>query len=158
MDFNLDLFFDSDCACSDSVTYSEAFITCPYNDREKVINSLHNQVLNDAAVITSERLAVKSYSSQANVILVKCEWNKPLYEDRTIPLSTAMPLILEKAIKASKTSTFAETWESMLPHLLGKPHERRSSLFVNQETGQAIKKAWEILINSGMFGPINTRK
>jgi len=59
-----------------------------------------------------------------------------------------MPLILEKAIDASKISTFAETWDNMLPHLLGKPHGRRSSLFVNQET----------LINSGMFGPINTRK
>lgn len=141
-----------------TVFFTQGFITCPYDDGQKVIDSVHKQVLNDAALITAERLAVKLYSSQATAILVKCEWNKPLYDDGTIPLSTAMPLILEKAIEASKVSTFAETWDSMLPHLLGKPHGRRSSLFVNQETGQAIKKTWEILINSGMFGPINTRK
>jgi len=141
-----------------TIFFAHGFITCPYDDGQKVIDSVQSQEYNDAAFISAERLDVKFYSSQATAILVKCEWNKPLYDDRTIPLSTAMPLILEKAIKISKTSTCAETWDNMLPHLLGKPHGRRSSLFVNQETGQAVKKTWELLINSGMFGPINTRK
>lgn len=141
-----------------TVFFAHGFITCPYGDGEDVIESVHAQKYNDVAFISAERLDVKFYSSHATAILVKCEWNKPLYDDGTIPLSTATPLILEKAIDASKISTFAETWDNMLPHLLGKPHGRRSSLFVNQETGQAIKRTWEILINSGMFGPINTRK
>lgn len=151
----------SDCGykgLDHTVFFTHGFITCPYDDGQKVIDSVRKQILNDAALITAERLAVKFYSSQATAVLIKCEWNKPLYDDGTIPLSTAMPLILEKAVDASKISTFAETWDNMLPHLLGKPHGRRSSLFVNQETGQAIKKTWELLINSGMFGPINTRK
>lgn len=141
-----------------TVFFAHGFITCPYGDGEDVIESVQAQKYNDVAFISAERLDVKFYSSQATAILVKCEWNKPLYDDGTIPLSMAMPLILEKAINASKISTSAETWDNMLPHLLGKPHGRRSSLFVNQETGQAIKKTWELLINSGMFGPINTRK
>lgn len=41
----------------------------------------------------------------------------------------------------------------MRPYILGSPHGRRSSLFVNQESGQAMKKVWEALIASGMFGP-----
>ncbi|ENV69800.1 hypothetical protein [Acinetobacter towneri] len=151
----------ADCGYKDldhTVFFAHGFITCPYADGQRVIDSVHQQLRNNHALITAERLGVKFYSSKATAILVKCEWSKPLYEDGTIPLSTAMPLILEKAIEASKMSSCAETWDNMLPHLLGKPHGRRSSLFVNQETGQAIKKTWEMLINSGMFGPINTRK
>jgi hypothetical protein len=30
----------------------------------------------------------------------------------------------------------------------------RSSLFVNQEAGQVIKKTWDALIHTGMFGAI----
>ncbi|MDH2019432.1 hypothetical protein N5J44_09790 [Acinetobacter ursingii] len=141
-----------------TVFFAHGFITCPYDDGQDVIDSIEKQTYNDAAAITVERLDVKFYSSQATAILVKCEWIKPLYDDGTIPLSVAMPLILEKVIDYSKISKVAETWENILPHLLGKPHGRRSSLFVNQETGQAIKKMWELLINSGMFGPIHTRK
>lgn len=53
-----------------------------------------------------------------------------------------------------QTAEVAETWESMRSNFLGKPHGKRSSLFVNQETGQGIKKIWESLINTGMYGPI----
>jgi hypothetical protein len=48
----------------------------------------------------------------------------------------------------------AETWDTMRPYFLGRPHGSRSSLFVNQETGQAIKKVWEALTHTDMFGPI----
>lgn len=30
----------------------------------------------------------------------------------------------------------------------------RSSLFLSQDAGQAVKKIWETLIYTGMFGPI----
>ena len=42
----------------------------------------------------------------------------------------------------------------MRHYFLGSPHGSRSSLFVSQETGQAMKKIWEALIHTGMFGPI----
>ena len=71
-----------------------------------------------------------------------------------IPLSIAMPLLLEKELPMWKWADVAETWETMRPYFLGNPHGARSSLFVSQETGQAMKKVWNALINTGMFGPI----
>ena len=66
----------------------------------------------------------------------------------------AVPLILEKEVPCWTWSQVAETWESMRSYFLGAPHGARSSLFVSQETGQGIKKVWETLIYTGMFGPI----
>ena len=74
--------------------------------------------------------------------------------DRSIPLNIAMPLLLENELQCWEWSQLAETWESMRSYFLGSPHGSRSSLFVNQETGQAMKKIWEQLIYTGMFGPI----
>jgi hypothetical protein len=65
-----------------------------------------------------------------------------------------MPLLLEKEIPCWRWAVLAETWESMRPYFLGRPHGKLSSLFVSQETGQAMKKVWNALINTGMFGPI----
>ncbi|CAD5366701.1 hypothetical protein RA210_U10457 [Rubrivivax sp. A210] len=78
--------------------------------------------------------------------------------DKLIPLSIAMPLLLVKKVPSWEWSQVAETWESMRPYFLGSrpgsPRGARSSLFVNQETGQAIEKVWEAPIYAGMFGPI----
>ena len=109
------------------------------------------------ARITAEKLDVQLYNTNTTAVLVRCDWTKPLAMDRTIPLSMAMPLILEKELPCWKSSQVAETWETMRPYFLGTPHGSRSSLFVNQETGQAIKKIWNELIHTGMFGPILTR-
>jgi len=66
----------------------------------------------------------------------------------------AMPLLLEKEVPCWEWSQVAETWESMRPGFLGGPRGALSSLFVSQATGQAIKKVWEALTYTGMFGPI----
>lgn len=134
--------------------FVNGFITCPYHDDQKVINSVLALPHHPAATITAERLDVQFYSEDATPILVKCVWNKPLPSDRMIPLSIAIPLILEKEVPCWQWASLAETWETMRPYLLGAPYGSRSSLFVNQETGQSIKKVWETLIYTGMFGPI----
>lgn len=135
--------------------FAHGFVTCPYGDGREVLESvevLQNKHL--AASITAKRLDVKFYSLSATPILVKCEWHKPLPMDKLIPLSLAMPLLLEKEVPCWEWSQLAETWESMRPYFLGTPRGARSSLFVSQETGQAMKKIWEALIYTGMFGPI----
>ncbi len=71
-----------------------------------------------------------------------------------IPLRIALPLLLEKEFPMWLWADVAETWETMRPDFLGEPCGARSSLFVNQETGQAIKKIWESLIYTSMYGPI----
>ncbi|MBJ7312020.1 hypothetical protein ACFOLJ_14405 [Rugamonas sp. CCM 8940] len=134
--------------------FANGFITCPYDDGQSVIDSVTALPYHRAAHITAERLDVKLYNPNTTPILVRCNWEKPLSADRMVPLSIAIALILEKEVPCSEWSTVAETWESMRPYFLGRPHGARSSLFVSQETGQTIKKIWDALIYTGMFGPI----
>lgn len=135
--------------------FAHGFVTCPYDDGREVMESVAElQFKHPAAEIMARRLDVKFYSSSAHPILVKCDWTKTLPMDKLVPLAIAMPLLLEKEIPCHEWSQVAETWETMRPYFLGAPRGARSSLFVSQETGQAMKKVWEALIYTGMFGPI----
>jgi hypothetical protein len=134
--------------------FANGFITCPYDGGQKVIDSVDALPYHPAAFIKAEKLDVPLYHPAATPILVKCQWNEPLLNDGTIPLFVAMPLLLEQEIPCWRKSEVAETWETMRHYFLGSPHGSRSSLFVNQETGQAMKKVWNALIYTGMFGPI----
>lgn len=136
--------------------FANGFITCPYGDGQEVMDSVAAlaQVHNSVAVLTAEKLDAQFYNSETTPILVKCEWLIPLSLEGMIPASIAIPMILEKEIPCWRWAQFAETWETMRPYFLGTPHGSRSSLFVSQETGQQIKKVWETLIYTGMFGPI----
>ncbi|CAM4068102.1 hypothetical protein PSWA111526_25855 [Pseudomonas wadenswilerensis] len=138
--------------------FAHGFVTCPYGDGKEVVDSVNAFPWHPAATITAEILDVTFYNTSATPILVKCEWERPLGEGGTIPLSIAMPLLLEKEVPGWRWADVAETWETMRHYILGSPHGSRSSLFVNQETGQALKKMWEMLINSGMYGPIYPRR
>lgn len=147
-----------------SIFFLNAFITCPYHDSnaDAVISSVENLPYNSIAVIKAERLDVKFYYDGAIPILVSCHWDsrmknlKNILEnrDRTIPASIAIPLMLQKELFEWEDAKFAETWETMRPFFMGRPHGKRSSLFVSQETGQAMKNIWEQLIKTGMYGPI----
>ncbi|MDX2220477.1 MAG: hypothetical protein SF172_15780 [Burkholderiales bacterium] len=134
--------------------FVHGFITCPYGDGQDVIDSVKALPPSGAAYVSANRLDVQFYDSGTTPILVKCEWNETLPMDKMIPLSIALPLLLEKEVPCWKWAQVAETWDTMRTYFLGGPHGARSSLFVNQETGQAMKKVWEALIYSGMFGPI----
>lgn len=140
-----------------TIHFLNGFITCPYDDGQAVIDSVNKLKPHSIAHITAERLDIKLYAASANPILVLCEWAKPLANDGTIPLSIVAPLLLEQELPNWIDSQVAETWETMRPYFLGCPHGKRSSLFVNQETGQGIKKLWESIINTGMFGQIMPR-
>lgn len=133
---------------------ANGFITCTYGDGQNVIESVNAFHTNDVAIITAERLDIKLYSSSTTPILVKCTWRKPLTADGKIPLSIALPLILAKELPHLELSNHAETWESMRAYFLGTPHGSRSSLFIDQETGLAIKKVWNTLIGTGIFGTV----
>jgi hypothetical protein len=140
-----------------TVYFANGFITCPYGDGQEVLNSVAALPRHEIAQITAEKLDVHLYAENAVPILVECHWHKSLETDGTIPLSIALALILEKEVPCWKWSRVAETWETMRPYFLGGPHGSRSSLFINQEAGQAIKKIWETLIHTGIFGPIRVR-
>ncbi len=132
------------------------FITCCDGDGDDVINSVASLPSHPVAKITAMRLDDKLYHPATTPILVKCEWLRPLSQDGKIPLSIALPLILERELPCWRWASVAEHWDSMRTDVLGSPHGRLSSLFVTQETGQAIKKVWEALVSSGMFGKVST--
>ncbi len=134
--------------------FVNAFITCPYDDGQRIIDSVDQLPTNPIASIRAERLDVQLYQPNANPILVYCDWNKPILDDGMIPASIALPLMLQKEVPCWEWSTHGETWETMRSYFLGSPHGSRSSLFVNQETALTMKKVWNLLINTGMFGTI----
>jgi hypothetical protein len=134
--------------------FLHGFITCPYGDGQPVIDSVNQIKRTDDAYITAEILDVPLYAQEATPILVRCHWEHDLEVGGQIPLAIALPLLLEGELPCWRFAEVAETWETMRPYFLGKPHGSRSSLFVSQETGQAIKKVWNALIYTGMFGPI----
>ena len=137
--------------------FANGFITCPYGDGQEVIDSVRDLPLKYGAVIHAEKLGVKFYHPEATPILVRCHWSKDLDSNGQIPLRLALPLLLEQELDCWSFAEVAETWETMRPYFLGSPHGNKSSLFVSQETGQAMKKVWETLINTGVFGPIKSQ-
>ena len=142
-----------------TVHFVNAFITCPYDDGQKVLDSVaelqRNNAIASFASISAKRLNVSLYSNQVTPIAVSCEWHHHrLHVDNIIPKSLAIPLLLEKELPCWTWANLAETWEAMRPYFLGQPFGSRSSLFVDQETGQAMKTIWNSLIRTGMFGPI----
>ena len=159
-----------------------AFITCPYNDGKRVIESVQRMNRLDdklrvrrgegeiqyalrldrlherrVAFVSAEVIDVPLYMPNATPILVKCNWRRSMESDGTIPKSIAVPLLLEMELPCWRTPGVAETWETMRKLILGSPCGSRSSLFVNQETGQTLKSIWNSLIDTGMFGKIYDR-
>jgi hypothetical protein len=134
--------------------FVNAFITCPYGDGQEVIDSVYSLPHNPIASVTAEKLDVQLYNLNATPILVKCDWAKPISANGIIPASIAIPLMLQKEVPCWEWTNCGETWETMQYYFLGSPHGKRSSLFVNQETGLTMKKIWNVLINTGMFGNI----
>jgi len=136
-----------------TVYLRNGFITCPYHDAESIFESV-NDLRSSVADINAEKLDIQLYMPNATPVLVTCEWERPMENDGTVPKSLAVPLLLEKEVPCWRTAEVAETWETMRPYILGSPRGSRSSLFVNQETGQVLKTIWNALIFTGMFGPI----
>jgi hypothetical protein len=44
----------------------------------------------------------------------------------------------------------------MRPYFLGLPYCNESSFFVNQDTGQVMKRVWNDIIEAGVFGGIKS--
>ena len=134
--------------------FVNAFISCPYDDGQEIIDSVQELPRSSIATIKAERLDVQMYQPGATPILVTCDWHKSISNDRSIPASIAIPLMLQKELPNWEWADVGETWETMRSYFLGSPHGSRSSHFVSQETALTMKKIWNLLINTGMFGPI----
>ncbi len=132
--------------------FVNGFLTCPYGDGQDVIDSAHNIDASPYASINAERIEVPFYSESTTAILVKCVWAVEMENMGMIPKAIAVPLMLEKEVPIWRWAQRSESWDDMQPYLLGNPHGSRSSLFVNQETAMALKKIYNLMVESGMYG------
>lgn len=134
--------------------FAHGFITCPYVGADEVIKSALEIECPRNISISAERLDVPFYSEIAQPVLIRCNWDRGLELNHTIPKALAIPLMLEQELPVWRWSSRGETWETMRPYLLGEPHGSRSSLFVTQDTALAMKKIYVSMVESGMFGPV----
>lgn len=137
--------------------FVNAFITCPYHDGKEILDYVNELSSNLVFRIRAIRLDVQLYSPSVTPILVCCDWRKPISSNNMIPASVAVPLMLLEELPTWEWSDVGETWETMRYFFLGSPHGSRSSLFVNQKTALTMKKIWNLIVNTEMFGPIQDR-
>jgi hypothetical protein len=144
-----------------TIYFANGFLSCPYHkdNGQKIIDSVNElwkskayERYSHVARIEAERLDKPFYFEGTDPILVVCNWLKPMPNDRTIPKNIAVGLMLENEVPCWRESQCGETWESMRPYLIGEPCGKRSSMFLDEEAGQTIKKVYEAITYSGMFG------
>lgn len=143
--------------------FAHGFVTCPYGNGQDVIDSVRevNKKLiqrGSPAGIYAEALDCTFYNEGTIPILVRCEWSGELEENHTIPKRTAVALMMEHELPSWRHAEVGETWETMHPYFLGSPHGKRSSLFVTQETAQAMKRVYAAMNEAGVFGPMLERE
>lgn len=153
-----------------TVHFRNGFITCPYNDGDEVIASVKK--INEISwisrktdfdpygapevILVARKLPFKLFDPDTTAVMVLCNWDESqLEEDGTIEPQTVFSLFLEREAPEWRGAEYAEPWETMRPYLLGRPSGARSSLFVNQNTGQAIKTVYTTLINAGASGKLD---
>lgn len=142
-----------------TVHFVNGFLTCPYDGArgvERIEESASEIRLPPCASLDVEVLKKPYYGDGTSAVLVTCRWDVALDEENMIPKARAVPLMLETEIPHWRNSHCGETWETMRPYLLGVPHGARSSLFVSQDTALALKKLFEMMVASGMYGPVRT--
>ncbi|HHP2608063.1 TPA: hypothetical protein ACR8QY_002454 [Enterobacter roggenkampii] len=138
-----------------TVYFRNGILTCPYGHGvDEFIQTIRNLKHRDA-FITIERVEnVVLYNDAAVPLLIKCDWNisEEMEADGTIPPKVAIGLMLENEVPNWRNAVYCESWEDMRGQLMGYPFGARSSLFVNQQTGQKMKNFWNHLIKTGLLG------
>ncbi|EOE6915535.1 hypothetical protein ACKS9G_001986 [Cronobacter turicensis] len=139
-----------------TIFFANAFITCPYDGGEEILLSVKKLKQDFDVPIYARKMETMLYHPKATAVLV---WvgvgaDDYLNEDMTYRKRIAIALMLERVVPDWRNAQVAETWDTMRPYLLGAPHGARSSMFVDQETGQSMKTLWNTIINTGMYGPV----
>lgn len=137
-----------------NIYFRNGFITCPYGNPEKIIDSVNNLPSKPTAKISAELITdVYFYQKSAHPVLVRCEWNvRPIATEGFIDASVAAPLMMEQLLRDWHESRFDESWEFMKSYILGQPHGATSSHFVTRQTGTMLKKIYNSMVSTGMYG------
>jgi hypothetical protein len=133
-----------------TIEFVRGFVTCPYSDEDadKLVDAV-----NQIAGLHAHRLNTPLYADNAHPVVVQA-YEVELEADGTIRSRDSLAWFAQEAVRSARNAQVAETWWNMRAHILGRPHGKRSSLFVNQHTGVHMRKILEVLNNSGMYGPV----
>ncbi|MFD3318182.1 hypothetical protein ACE414_11150 [Alteromonas macleodii] len=137
-----------------TIYFRNGFITCPYVEPEKVLESVERLPHKAIASISAELITdVHFYQKSAHPVLVKCNWSiRPNATSDFIDASVAVPLMLEQLLRGWHESRYDESWDFMQSFLLGQPHGATSSHFINRQTGTVLRKLYKEIVNTGMYG------
>lgn len=138
-----------------TILFAHGFVSCPYGDGAKVLESVETMSSHRCATITAEALDVVLYSNATTAIFVHCHWDDTFNDRHMVPKRLAVPLMIEQEMRMWRRAEVGERWETMRPYFLGEPHGSRSSLFVTQDTALAMKRTYMSMVESGMFGPLH---
>ncbi|HAS8350034.1 TPA: hypothetical protein I7721_02820 [Vibrio vulnificus] len=149
-----------------TVWFTGGFITFPYRGADILIEVVNKRRGTDSAAVTEaftltdfckqqceyspEKIPVL-YSQDVMPVVVRCDWLAEPDESGFIPEKIAVPLMLEYLLCLPDEHRQAESWNDIKGDMLGYPHGAKSSLFVTQETGQALKNIWGVLSKTAMF-------
>lgn len=136
-----------------TILLAGAIITCPYSHAKNKVFEAVEALNHPDGSYHVEEIDTPLYNLGATPILISFEWDCCIQVNKNIPSSVAIPKMLLKELLNWKTAECQETWEDMKHYLMGAPCGSRSSLFVSQETGQAMKSIWNSLLKHGVFIP-----
>jgi hypothetical protein len=130
--------------------FVRGFVTCPYSDdgADKLVSAV-----NQVAGLNAYRLHQPLYAEGAYPVVVVAN-SVELEADGTIRSRDALTWFAQQQVANASSARLAETWWNIRSRLLGGPHGSRSSLFVNQHTGNHMRKILEAMNASGMFGEV----
>ncbi|MCW6031601.1 hypothetical protein [Pantoea sp. JK] len=137
-----------------TIYFVNGMLTCPYGHGVNELLDSINNLQHSAAFFSAVKLSnIVMYHQNAVPILIRCMWHSSILDDDgTISSRAAIGLMLEREIPNWKNGIYCESWEDMRGQFLGYPHGARSSLFVNQHTGQLMKNMWNQIIKTGILG------
>lgn len=136
-----------------TIFLANAIITCPYEHATQTVLDAVSSLHHSDGYFDAELLDTPLYNLGATPILITFEWACGIDPGKPIPASVAIPKMLLRELPSWSSAQCQETWEDMKHYLIGAPAGSRSSLFVTQETGQAMKGIWNSLNKHGVFTP-----
>lgn len=147
--------------------FAHGFITCPYDENapEEIQAFINKYPKNDFGTVRLLKPSVPFYHIHATPVVVYFCWNYDfLTEDKLIKEEVAVALMVKRLMAYWLYNARARSWDEASGALLGEPCGKLSSLFVNRETGMAMKRCYEELLRAGVLGeykspvPLRRRK
>lgn len=136
-----------------TIFFSHGLITCPYV--EDSVNKLFQSVdlMNKKFDLSLEcsRIDVNLYNKQVFPVLIKSDKCYELETDLTIKKTSAVKMFCQLLVDTIGCSYSTFDWKDFSPCILGTPSGGRSSLFVNEETGQTLKSIFTLLVKQKVF-------